>query len=132
METSQKNVRSTLQITGASHALLTHSCTGALEIAALLADLGPGDEVIMPSYTFVSTANAVVLRYDATPVFVDIRPDTLNIDTSEVVKALSKHTRAIMPVDYAGVPCDFDQINTVALENELLVIEDAAHPSLYL
>lgn len=121
-----KNCESLLcQMTGASHALLTHSCTGALEIATLLADLGPGDEVIMPSYTFVSTANAVVLR-GATPIFVDIRPDTLNIDTAEVVKALSKRTRAIMPVDYAGVPCDFDKINTVALENELLVIEDAA------
>ena len=104
METLQKIVKVyCVKITGASHALLTHSCTGALEIATLLANLGPGDEVIMPSYTFVSTANAVVLRA-ATPVFVDIRPDTLNIDTSEVVKALSKHTRAIMPVDYAGVP----------------------------
>ena len=113
------------KITGASHALLTHSCTGALEIATLLAGIGPGDEVIMPSYTFVSTANAVVLR-GATPVFVDIRPDTLNIDVAEVAKAISTRTRAIMPVDYAGVPCDFDQVNTIALENELLVIEDAA------
>ncbi|GAG79997.1 unnamed protein product, partial [marine sediment metagenome] len=113
------------KITGASHALLTHSCTGALEIATLLAGIGPGDEVIMPSYTFVSTANAVVLR-GATPVFVDIRPDTLNIDVAEVAKAISTRTRAIMPVDYAGVPCDFDHVNTIALENELLVIEDAA------
>ena len=94
-------------------------------MAALLLNLEPGDEVIMPSYTFVSTASAVVLR-GATPVFVDIRPDTLNIDVAEVAKAISAHTRAIMPVDYAGVPCDFDQINTIALENDLLVIEDAA------
>src|SRR5215467_6112051 len=84
-----------------SRALLTHSCTSALELAALLADVGPGDEVIMPSYTFVSTANAFALR-GATPVFVDIRPDTLNIDETQIEAALSPRTRAIVPVHYAG------------------------------
>lgn len=110
---------------GTPKALLTHSCTGALEMAAILADVGPGDEVIMPSYTFVSTANAFVLR-GATPVFVDIRPDTLNIDESRVEEAISSRTKAIVPVHYAGVGCDMDAIMDVAQRHKVLVIEDAA------
>jgi dTDP-4-amino-4,6-dideoxygalactose transaminase len=111
--------------TGASKALLTHSCTAALEMAAILADIRPGDEVIMPSYTFVSTANAFVLR-GAVPVFVDIRPDTLNIDESLIEAAITPRTRAIVPVHYAGVACEMDQIMEIAARNGLLVIEDAA------
>lgn len=111
--------------TGAHKALLTHSCTGALEMAAILANLGPGDEVIMPSYTFVSTANAFVLR-GATPVFVDIRPDTLNLDERLIEAAISDRTRAIVPVHYAGVGCEMDGILAIARTHGLLVIEDAA------
>ena len=111
---------------GSSRVLLTHSCTAALEMAALLANLQPGDEVIMPSFTFVSTANAVVLR-GAIPVFVDIRPDTLNLDETKVAGALTPRTRAIVPVHYAGVGCEMDAILRLAQENSLLVIEDAAH-----
>jgi dTDP-4-amino-4,6-dideoxygalactose transaminase len=111
--------------TGSAKALLTHSCTGALEMAALLADIGPGDEVIMPSYTFVSTANAFVLR-GATPVFVDIRPDTLNLDESRVEEAVTEKTRAIVPMHYAGVGCEMDAIMDIARRHDLLVIEDAA------
>lgn len=111
--------------TGAAKALITHSCTGALEMAALLADLQPGDEVIMPSYTFVSTANAVVLR-GALPVFVDIRLDTLNIDERLIEAAITKKTRAIMPVHYAGVGCEMDTIMEIAQRHHLYVIEDAA------
>lgn len=111
--------------TGAAKALLTHSCTAALEMAALLADLGPGDEVIMPSYTFVSTANAFCLR-GAVPVFVDIRADTLNIDESLVEAAVTDRTRAIVPVHYAGVACAMDRILAIAEAHDLLVIEDAA------
>jgi dTDP-4-amino-4,6-dideoxygalactose transaminase len=110
---------------GCSKALLTHSCTAALEIAALLAEVGPGDEVIMPSYTFVSTANAFVLR-GATPVFVDIREDTLNLDEKLLEQAITDRTRAIVPVHYAGVACEMDTINDIAREHGLLVIEDAA------
>lgn len=88
--------------TGTQRALLTHSCTAALEMAAILADIKPGDEVIMPSYTFVSTANAFVLR-GGVPVFVDIRPDTLNIDETAIEAAITPRTRAIVPVHYAGV-----------------------------
>lgn len=106
-------------------ALLTHSCTAALEIAALLADLRPGDEIIMPSYTFVSTANAFVLR-GAVPVFVDIRPDTLNIDEALIEAAITSRTRAIVPVHYAGVACEMDTIMEIANRHGLLVIEDAA------
>ena len=106
-------------------ALLTPSCTAALELAAMLIDLGPGDEVIMPSFTFVSTANAVVLR-GAIPVFVDIRPDTLNIDESKIEAAISSRTRAIIPVHYAGVACDMKRICKIADEYGLVVIEDAA------
>jgi dTDP-4-amino-4,6-dideoxygalactose transaminase len=111
--------------TGAHKVLLTHSCTAALEIAALLADIQPGDEVIMPSYTFVSTANAFVLR-GALPVFVDIRPDTLNIDETQIEAAITPRTRAIVPVHYAGVSCEMDTIMEIAKRYNLLVIEDAA------
>lgn len=111
--------------TGAHKALLTHSCTAALEMAALLADLKPGDEVIMPSYTFVSTANAFVLR-GAVPVFVDIRPDTLNLDETKIEAAITERTRAIVPVHYAGVACEMDTIMAIARKYDLLVIEDAA------
>jgi dTDP-4-amino-4,6-dideoxygalactose transaminase len=112
-------------ITGTHKALLTHSCTAALEMAAILADIQPGDEVILPSYTFVSTANAFVLR-GATPVFVDIRPDMLNIDESLIEDAITSRTRAIVPVHYAGVACEMDTIMEIAKRHELLVIEDAA------
>ena len=109
----------------APRVLLTHSCTGALEMAALLADLQPGDEVIMPSFTFSSTANAFVLR-GAVPVFVDIRPDTLNLDERQVEAAIGPRTRAIVPVHYAGLPCDMDALLRIAARHGLLVIEDAA------
>lgn len=111
--------------TGAGKALLTHSCTAGLEMAAILADLRPGDEVIMPSYTFVSTANAFVLR-GAVPVFVDIRADTLNIDETLIEAAITERTRAIVPVHYAGVGCEMDAIMDIARRHKLLVIEDAA------
>jgi dTDP-4-amino-4,6-dideoxygalactose transaminase len=110
---------------GAKKALLTHSCTGALEMAAILCDIQPGDEVILPSYTFVSTANAFVLR-GAVPVFVDIRPDTLNIDETLIEAAITPRTRAIVPVHYAGVPCEMDRIMAIAEKYNLLVVEDAA------
>src|SRR5210317_247379 len=110
---------------GCDKALLTHSCTAALEMAAILADLGPGDEVIMPSYTFVSTANAFVLR-GAVPVFVDIRSDTLNLDESKIEQAITDKTRAIVAVHYAGVACEMDTIMEIANRHDLLVIEDAA------
>jgi dTDP-4-amino-4,6-dideoxygalactose transaminase len=110
---------------GSHKALLTHSCTAALEMAAILGDVGVGDEVIMPSYTFVSTANAFVLR-GATPVFVDIRPDTLNLDESRIEPAITPRTRAIVAVHYAGVGCDMDTIMDIAARHDLLVIEDAA------
>lgn len=110
---------------GCNKALLTHSCTAALEMAGLLADLRPGDEVIMPSYTFVSTANAFVLR-GVVPVFVDIRPDTLNLDESLIEAAITPNTRAIVPVHYAGVGCEMDRIMSIAAEHKLYVIEDAA------
>jgi dTDP-4-amino-4,6-dideoxygalactose transaminase len=111
--------------TGSRRALLTHSCTAALEMAAILAELGPGDEVIMPSFTFVSTANAVVLR-GATPVFVDVRQDTLNIDEQLIEPAITSRTRAIMVVHYAGVSCAMDEILAIAARHQLLVIEDSA------
>ncbi len=111
--------------TGCESALLTTSCTHALELAALLADIKPGDEVIMPSYTFVSTADAFVLR-GATPVFVDIRPDTMNIDENKIEEAITSKTRAIVPVHYAGVSCEMDKILEIAKKYNLLVIEDAA------
>lgn len=111
--------------TGCNKALLTHSCTAGLEMAALLLDILPGDEVIMPSYTFVSTANAFVLR-GGVPVFVDIREDTLNLDERLIEAAVTPRTRAIVPVHYAGVACEMDAILTVARRHGLKVIEDAA------
>jgi len=111
--------------TGAKKALLTHSCTGALEIAAILAGVRPGDEIIMPSYTFVSTANAFVLR-GAVPVFIDIRPDTLNLDERLIAGAVTNRTRVIVPVHYAGVACEMDPIISVAHKHNLIVVEDAA------
>ncbi|NJR66893.1 MAG: dTDP-4-amino-4,6-dideoxygalactose transaminase [Leptolyngbyaceae cyanobacterium CRU_2_3] len=110
---------------GCSNALITHSCTAALEMAAILADIQPGDEVIMPSYTFVSTANAFVLR-GAVPVFVDIRPDTLNLDETQVEAAITGKTKAIAPIDYAGVSCEMDTLKAIADEHNLMIIEDAA------
>jgi dTDP-4-amino-4,6-dideoxygalactose transaminase len=109
----------------ARRVLLTHSCTAALEMAALLAEVGPGDEVIMPAYTFVSTANAFALR-GATIRFVDIRPDTLNLDETQIEPLITPRTRAIVPVHYAGVACQMDVIMAIAAERKLLVIEDAA------
>jgi len=106
-------------------AFLTHSCTAALEMSAILADLKPGDEVIMPSYTFVSTANAFVLS-GAVPVFVDIRPDTLNLDETLVEIAITPRTRAIVAVHYAGVGCEMDTLQHIAAKHQLLLIEDAA------
>ena len=111
--------------TGTKKCLLTTSCTHATELAALLADIRPGDEVIMPSYTFVSTADAFVLR-GATPVFVDIRPDTMNINETLIEDAITEKTRAIVPVHYAGVGCEMDTIMDIAKRHNLLVIEDAA------
>jgi dTDP-4-amino-4,6-dideoxygalactose transaminase len=111
--------------TGSKKALLTHSCTAALEMAAILADLQQGDEVIMPSYTFVSTANAFVQR-GAVPVFIDIRSDTLNINESLIECAITPRTRAIVPVHYAGIACEMDTIMAIAQRHNLLVIEDAA------
>jgi dTDP-4-amino-4,6-dideoxygalactose transaminase len=110
---------------GAPSILLTHSCTAALEMAAMLCDLGPGDEVIMPSFTFVSTANAVVLR-GATPVFVDIDPATLCMDPDAAESAITAKTRAIFAVHYAGFPADMDRIALLAKEYGLFLIEDAA------
>lgn len=111
--------------TGTGRALLTTSCTHATELAALLSDIGPGDEVIMPSYTFVSTADAFVLR-GAKAVFVDIRPDTMNMDETLIENAITEKTKAIVPVHYAGVSCEMDSILDVASRHHLLVIEDAA------
>src|SRR5947199_1430419 len=111
---------------GAPKALLTHSCTAALEMAALLFDLGPGDEVIMPSFTFVSTANAVVLR-GATPVFVDIRSDTLNLDETLLEECITPRTKVIVPVHYAGVGCEMDAITSVSGRCRVKVVEDNAH-----
>lgn len=110
---------------GCQKALLTHSCTAALEMAAILAQIGPGDEVVMPSYTFVSTANAFALR-GGVPVFVDIRPDSFNIDEALIEAAITPKTRAIVVVHYAGVSCEMDAIMAIAERHGLLVIEDAA------
>ncbi|SFU46325.1 dTDP-4-amino-4,6-dideoxygalactose transaminase [Nitrosospira multiformis] len=110
---------------GCQKALLTHSCTAALEMAAILAQIGPSDEVIMPSYTFVSTANAFALR-GGVPVFVDIRSDTLNIDETLIEAAITPKTKAIVAVHYAGVGCEMDAILSIAERYGLLVIEDAA------
>lgn len=113
------------KMTDACAVLLTTSCTHATEMAAILSNIKPGDEVIMPSYTFVSTADAFVVR-GATPVFVDIRPDTMNMDETLVENAITNRTRAIVPVHYAGVCCEMDHILKIAKKNHLLVIEDAA------
>jgi dTDP-4-amino-4,6-dideoxygalactose transaminase len=114
------------QRVGAPRVLLTQSCTAALEMAALLLDLEPGDEVIMPSFTFVSTANAFVLR-GARPVFVDIRTDTLNLDEGQIESAITPRTKAIVVVHYAGVACEMDAVMDIAGRHGLIVIEDAAH-----
>lgn len=113
------------EITGAKKVLMTTSGTSALEMAALLADIKPGDEVIMPSYTFVSTANAFVLR-GATIVFVDIRPDTMNIDENLIEDAITEKTKAIVPVHYGGIACEMDTICDIAERHNLVVVEDAA------
>lgn len=113
------------QRTGCSKALLTHSCTAALEMTALLLDIQPGDEIIMPSYTFVSTANAFVLR-GGVPVFVDIREETLNLDERLIEAAITPRTKAIVPVHYAGVACVMDTIMEIAWRHGLKVVEDAA------
>lgn len=110
---------------GATKALLTHSCTAALEMAAILANIEPGDEVIMPSYTFVSTANAFALR-GAIPVFVDIREDTLNINEALIEAAVTDKTKVIVPVHYAGVGCEMTAIMDIANRHNLIVVEDAA------
>jgi dTDP-4-amino-4,6-dideoxygalactose transaminase len=110
---------------GCPRALLTHSCTAALEMMALLADIAPGDEVILPSFTFVSTANAFALR-GAVPVFVDIRPDTFNLDEQQLAGAVTPRTRAIVVVHYAGVACEMDAITALAGRHGLLLFEDAA------
>ena len=114
-----------VEMTGAKAALLTHSCTAALEMAALLCDLAPGDEVIMPSFTFVSTANAVALR-GAVPVFVDIDPATLNLDPVATARAVTPRTKAIFAVHYAGFPAAMDQLAQTARDHGLLLVEDAA------
>jgi dTDP-4-amino-4,6-dideoxygalactose transaminase len=116
------------QITGARRAFLTTSCTHALEMAMLLLDLAPGDEVICPSFTFVSTANAIALR-GAKPVFVDVRADTLNLDERLLEAAITARTRAIIVVHYAGVACEMDDILDIARRHNLVVVEDNAHGS---
>src|SRR5262245_21771865 len=111
---------------GARAALLTTSCTHALELAALLLDLAPGDEVTLPSFTFVSTANAFALR-GAVPVFADVRRDTLGIDVEQVEKLVTPRTRAVVPVHYAGIPCDLEVLTDLAARHGFVVIEDNAH-----
>ena len=111
--------------TGTTKCLLTPSCTQATELAALLADIKEGDEIIMPSFTFVSTADAFVLR-GAKPIFVDIRPDTMNIDETKIEDVITERTKAIVPVHYAGVACEMDTIMDIAARHHLMVIEDAA------
>lgn len=113
-------------VLGTSKALLTTSCTHALEMAALLTDVHPGDEVIVPSFTFVSTINAFVLR-GARPVFADIRPDTLNLDENKIVSLITNRTKAILPIHYAGIGCELDRILEISAEHGLTVIEDNAH-----
>jgi dTDP-4-amino-4,6-dideoxygalactose transaminase len=114
------------QSTGAGGVLALNSCTAALEIAITIAGLGPGDEVILPSYTFVSTANAVV-KAGARPMFADIDPVTLGLDPADVMRRITPNTRAVMPMHYAGMACDMDALTAIAAANGLLVIEDAAH-----
>ncbi len=110
---------------GASKALLTTSCTAALELATLLIDVKPGDEVIVPSYTFSSTVNPILL-VGAKPVFADIDEETLNIDPNDIREKISSRTKAIYPVHYAGVACDMDEITAIAQDNNLFIVEDAA------
>lgn len=110
---------------GSDMSLLTHSCTAAIEMMAILAHIEPGDEVIIPDYTFVTTANAFVLRHGV-PVFIDIRPDTLNINEDLIEKAITSKTKAIVPVHYGGVGCEMDTIHTIAKKYKLLVLEDSA------
>src|SRR5689334_15126012 len=114
------------QALGVPKALLTTSCTHALEMAALLLDIRPGDEVIVPSFTFVSTVNAFVLR-GAEPVFADIRPDTLNVDETQVQSLITSRTKAFLPVHYAGVGCEMDHILETAERHGVAVVEDNAH-----
>jgi dTDP-4-amino-4,6-dideoxygalactose transaminase len=114
------------EIAGVVRALLTTSCTHALEMSAILLNISPGDEVIVPSFTFVSTANAFVLR-GARPVFVDVRPDTLNLDERLIERAVTPRTKAILPVHYAGVACEMDAIGETARRHNLAIVEDAAH-----
>src|SRR5512142_3291788 len=111
---------------GVRKALLTTSCTHALEMSAILLDIQPGDEVIIPDFTFVSTVNAFVLR-GAKPVFLDIRPDTLNLDESKLEAAITPRTKAIVPVHYAGVGCEMDRITELSLRYHIPVVEDNAH-----
>ncbi|MDY6880515.1 MAG: dTDP-4-amino-4,6-dideoxygalactose transaminase [Thermodesulfobacteriota bacterium] len=111
---------------GCCRSILTHSCTGALEMAALLLDIQPGDEVIVPSFTYVSTVNSFVLR-GARPVFIDIRPDTLNMDETQLERLITPRTKAIVPVHYAGVGCEMDRIMRIAQNQQISVIEDNAH-----
>jgi dTDP-4-amino-4,6-dideoxygalactose transaminase len=111
---------------GAPKVLLTTSCTHALEMAALLLDIQPGDEVIIPSFTFVSTVNAFVLR-GAKPIFIDIRPDTLNLDETKLEDLITPRTRAIVPVHYAGVGCEMDEISAIAAKHDIPIVEDNAH-----
>ncbi len=113
------------ELTGTATVLMTHSCTGALEMAALLADVGPGDEVIMPSFTFSSTANAFVLR-GATPVFVDVDAGTLNLDPARAAAAVTERTRVIVAVHYGAIACDMDALGVIAREHGLMLVEDAA------
>ena len=124
-EYTKKCAKKLEEFSGTKRVLLTTSCTHATEMAALLSDINPGDEIIMPSYTFVSTADAFVLR-GATPVFVDIRPDTMNIDETLIEDAITSKTKAIVPVHYAGVGCEMDTIMDIARRHNLTVIEDAA------
>jgi dTDP-4-amino-4,6-dideoxygalactose transaminase len=114
------------QVLGIPKALLTTSCTHALEMAALLLDIRPGDEVIVPSFTFVSTVNAFVLR-GARPVFIDIRPDTLNLDEAQLERLITPNTKAIVPVHYAGVACEMDAIGEIARRHGVSIVEDNAH-----
>ncbi len=123
---TQKCHAALTQLLGVAHVLLTTSCTHALEMSALLLGIEPGDEVIIPSFTFVSTVNAFVLR-GATPIFIDVRQDTLNLDESLLESLISPRTRAIVPVHYAGVGCEMDEIMKVARRHNIAVVEDNAH-----
>ena len=113
------------ELTGASTVLMTHSCTGALEMTALLSGVGPGDEVVMPSFTFSSTANAFVLR-GATPVFVDVDPDTMNLDPARAADAITDRTRVIVAVHYGGIGCDMAALGEICRQHGLMLVEDAA------